>query len=261
MRDSAPASFSTRIDRYVPHAIPHSSSARIISVRPLPPGTIGNTFSVWSVMKSRNTRRSFCANASLQRAFDVARLLDLHADVAVGLGELHEIRQRIHVRLGVAVAVEELLPLPHHAHVAVVQVHDLDRQVVLLAGRQLLDAHLDRRFAGDAGDRRAGIDELHAHRRRQAEAHRAEAAGVDPAARLVELVVLRGPHLVLADVGRDERVALGDLVELLDHELRLDELALAVVLEAILALPLLDLRPPRLERRGDPGAAATPRSA
>src|SRR5512144_3149929 len=41
-----------------------SSSARIISVRPLPPGTIGNTFSFWSVMKSRNTSRSFCANAS-----------------------------------------------------------------------------------------------------------------------------------------------------------------------------------------------------
>ena len=96
----------------------------------------------------------------------------------------------------------------------------------------------------------SGIDELHAHRRGQAEAHRAEAARVDPAARLVELVVLRGPHLVLADVGRDERVALGELVELLDHVLRLDELALGVVLQAILALPLLDVAPPRLERRG-----------
>src|SRR6202008_111591 len=42
----------------------HSSSARIISVKPLPPGTIGNTFSVWSVMKSRKTRRFFCLNAS-----------------------------------------------------------------------------------------------------------------------------------------------------------------------------------------------------
>src|SRR5579862_3195794 len=41
-----------------------SSSARIISVNPFPPGTIGNTFSVWSVMKSRNTSRSFRANAS-----------------------------------------------------------------------------------------------------------------------------------------------------------------------------------------------------
>ena len=94
-----------------------------------------------------------------------------------------------------------------------------------------------------------GIGELHAHRRGQAEAHRAEAARVDPAARLVELVVLRGPHLVLADVGRDERVAARQLVELLDHELRLDELARAVVAQAILALPFLDLGPPRLQRR------------
>ena len=52
-----------------------------------------------------------------------------------------------------------------------------------------------------------GIGELHAHRVRQADAHRAEAAGVDPAARLVEAVVLRRPHLVLADVGGDVGVA------------------------------------------------------
>src|SRR5687768_9043424 len=41
--------------------VPHT---RIISDRPLPPGTIGNTFSVWSVMKSMNTRSSLRANAS-----------------------------------------------------------------------------------------------------------------------------------------------------------------------------------------------------
>src|SRR5260221_13631597 len=58
-----------------------------------------------------------------------------------------------------------------------------------------------------------------AHRRRQAEAHGAQAAGVDPAAWLVELVELRRPHLMLADVGRDERLALGHLVKLLQHEL------------------------------------------
>ena len=104
-----------------------------------------------------------------------------------------------------------------------------------------------------------GFAELHAHRRRQAEAHRAEAAGVDPAPRLVELVVLRRPHLVLADVGRDERVALGDLVELLDTYCGLMSSLVRVVLEAILALPLLDLRPPRLERRRDRAAAGAPR--
>ena len=37
-------------------------------------------------------------------------------------------------------------------------------------------------------------------------AHRAEAAGVDPPARLGEVEVLRRPHLVLADVGGHDRV-------------------------------------------------------
>src|SRR3989338_9747226 len=45
----------------VPH---YNSSARIISDKPLPPGTMGNTFSVGSVLKSRNTRSSLRAKAS-----------------------------------------------------------------------------------------------------------------------------------------------------------------------------------------------------
>ena len=168
--------------------------------------------------------------------------------MAISLGQLHEVRQCIHIRFGVAVAVEELLPLAHHAHIAVVQVHNLDRQVILLAGRQLLNAHLDRRFAGHTNNRRARIDQLDAHRRREPEAHRAQPAGIDPPPRLVELVVLRRPHLMLADVGSDERVATGQLIELLDHELRLDQCAFLVVLQAILTLPFLDLTPPDLER-------------
>ena len=69
---------------------------------------------------------------------------------------------------------------------------------------------------------RSGIADGGAHRRRQAEAHRAEAARVDPAPRLGEVEVLRGPHLVLADVGGEDAVAAGRLVERLDHVLRLD---------------------------------------
>src|ERR1700748_398227 len=51
------------------------------------------------------------------------------------------------------------------------------------------------------------------------------------------LIQRRGPHLMLADVRTDERVAVGQLPELLDHILRLDDLALAVVLEAIFRAP------------------------
>ena len=43
-------------------------------------------------------------------------------------------------------------------------------------------------------------------RRRQAEAHRAEAAAGDPVPRLVEVEVLGRPHLMLADAGGDDGV-------------------------------------------------------
>ena len=59
--------------------------------------------------------------------------------------------------------------------------------------------------------------ELRADRRRQREAHRAEAARGDELPRVVVLVVLRLPHLVLADVGHDERLALGDAPEVVHH--------------------------------------------
>ena len=59
--------------------------------------------------------------------------------------------------------------------------------------------------------------DLHAERRRQAVAHRAEAARGHPAVRLLETEELRRPHLVLADLGGDVGVAiLGQLVEPLD---------------------------------------------
>ena len=56
----------------------------------------------------------------------------------------------------------------------------------------------------------------------QAEAHGAEAAGVDPEARLVEADQLRGPHLVLADVGSDDGLAAGEAVDFGHQVLRLD---------------------------------------
>src|SRR3569832_1669719 len=183
-----------------------------------------------------------------QRAFDVARLLNQHADVTIGLGQLHEVRQGVHIRHRVTALVEELLPLPHLAEVTIIEIDDLDRQLILQTGRELLYAHLDAALARDTGDGGVGGRELHAHRGGQAEAHGAEAARVDPAARLVKLVVLRGPHLVLTDVRCHEGVAVGDLVQLLEHVLRLDDLARAVVLEAVHAAPFADLPPPRRER-------------
>ena len=188
-------------------------------------------------------------NAFLERRFDILRLVDAHAHVAIGLGEFDEVGQCVHVGFRVAVAVKELLPLPHHAHVAVVQVHDLDRQAILLGRGQFLDAHLNARLAGDTGDGRIRMRKLDTQRVRQADPHRAQAAGIDPAPRLVELVELRGPHLVLAYVRGHVHVhVLGQFVERLDHGLRLDDFRRAVVLQAIAASPYADLVPPGLDR-------------
>ena len=74
-------------------------------------------------------------------------------------------------------------------------------------GRQLGHRHLEAAVADDHPDLGVGAGDLGADRRRQREAHRAEAARGDERARAVVLVVLRFPHLMLADVGDDQRVA------------------------------------------------------
>ena len=71
--------------------------------------------------------------------------------------------------------------------------------------RQLAHRHLEAAVADDDPDFRVGPRDLGADRRGQREAHRAEAARRDERARRVVLVVLRFPHLVLADVGDDDR--------------------------------------------------------
>ncbi len=94
------------------------------------------------------------------------------------------------------------------------------------------------------------MGELHAHRRGQAIAHRAEAAGGHPPVRLVEMEILRRPHLVLADLRRDEALAaLGELLQPLESVLGLDDLGRVLVGERLARPPAVDLQPPGLERR------------
>src|SRR3546814_10391545 len=83
---------------------------------------------------------------------------------------------------------------------------------------------------------------LHAQRRGHAVAHGAEAAGGHPVVWMLELEILRRPHLVLPDLGRDEgRAGAGQLVKPLDGMLRLDRLAELLELQAVESAPFVAL--------------------
>src|SRR3989304_4032124 len=83
------------------------------------------------------------------------------------------------------VAVEELLPLAHHAQVVVVDDGELDRPAVLGYRGQFLHRHPEAPVAADGPDQFAGLRRLHAHGGRHLEAHRAQPAGGNERVRLV----------------------------------------------------------------------------
>ena len=199
----------------------------------------------------------------VDRRVEFVRPRRAQADGPEGFRELHEIRQGIHVALGVASAEEELLPLADHAHPAVVEDEDLHRKPVLGDGGHLLDVHQHRGLAGHVDDQRVGMGDLHAHGGRQTVAHRAEAARGHPAVGLLEADELRRPHLVLADLGGDVDVVAQAqaFVEKVERVLRLDDVGRRPVAERPARAPsgrsCPTIRPwPR--RPAGPGAPSRP---
>src|SRR5829696_9535780 len=141
------------------------------------------------------------------------------------VGDAHRLRGAVGVpgvqlRVGVATLVEEGLPLPHHAQVSVVDHRDLDGDALDRAGGQLLVRHLEAAVTVDRPDGGLRAAVLGAHRRRNGVAHRAEAAAVEPGARLLVPDELGRPHLVLPHAGGVDRVGTGDRPEPLDDVLR-----------------------------------------
>ena len=67
----------------------------------------------------------------------------------------------------------------------------------------------------------------------QAESHRAHAARREPQARTAEIEVLRRPHLMLADAGADDGLALGQSIDFFDDVIRLNQLAVAIVVHRV----------------------------
>ncbi len=196
---------------------------------------------------------------------DVLPRLGPQPDAAHRLGQQLEVRDAVLVRaevgLRVALGVEQGLPLADHAQVAVVDHRHLDRDALDRAGGELLVGHLEAAVAVDAPRRRRpGTADLRAHRRGHRVAHRAQAAGVEPRARLLVADELRRPHLVLAHARRVDRVRAGDRADPLDDVLRGERaVGRPVVAERVGVAPGVELRPPRRRGRRVPCRPARPR--
>ena len=196
----------------------------VAHARPAPSGTPSRGRRCGS---RSTTGRSSIALALSMAGCDLFGRLDPDADAAHRLGPLHVVGQvGRQVDLAVALLVEHLLPLADHAEVAVVEDRDLDRDALGAGGDQLLRGHLEAAVAVDGPHRAVGPADLGADGGRHAEAHRAEAAGVDPRVGLVELPVLADVHIWCWPTPLTQDRVLGRVVaQLLEAELRLQRLA------------------------------------
>ena len=181
-----------------------------------------------------------------QRAFHFRFLGDADTDVPVRFGQFHEIRQRIEIRFRFTVAVIQLLPLAHHTQITIIQTDDFHWQLILKAGAQFLNIHLHRTFARDTANIFARIGKICAHRIRQADTHRAQTARIEPLARPLERIILRGKHLVLPHIGRDNCIVVGQFRQFLDDVLRQNQLVIFGFgqLQAVFAAPIFNVFPP-----------------
>ena len=102
----------------------------------------------------------------------------------------------------------------------VVDDHHLDRQSISGQGPQLLDVHQDAGIAGNADHLPIRAGHLSAHGGGHAESHRSQTSTADPAPGSIAQV-LGCPHLVLTDVGGDDRLG-GEIPDGHQHLLGID---------------------------------------
>ena len=119
-------------------------------------------------------------------------------------------------RRRIAAFVEELLPLPHHAEVAVVDDRDVDLDPFLRRRGELRLRHLEAAITDNRPHLRVGTGDLRPDRRGHRKPHRTEAAGRDQRTRRFVMVVLCLPHLVLTDVSDHDSVAAGNTPDVVD---------------------------------------------
>src|SRR6202022_3234649 len=151
------------------------------------------------------------------RGQDLRTLSYGHTPDAVSLRHFHEIR--IQQRRGLVVAlVEKFLPLADHSQIAVVDDGNVDFQFFLNEGGHFRHGHLEAAITHYHPDLGLWTRHLGSNGGGQGKAHRSQTAGSDQRAWMFVLVVLRFPHLVLADVGHHHRIAAAGLTpQIVDH--------------------------------------------
>src|SRR5699024_1852985 len=78
-------------------------------------------------------------------------------------------------------------------------------------------------------------------------AHRSQSAGRKEGARMIIMIVLGGPHLMLAYIGYHNSISVGGLRKLFNHMLGLDRIFRGGHFQRMIFFPLIDLGPPILK--------------
>src|SRR5260370_42621228 len=124
----------------------------------------------------------------------------------------YEIGIRLFVKTGSEVSVsavafeEAVFPLHHHPQMLIVEQHHFHRQLLAIGASELLDIHQEAAVAVYVDYGLERMSGLSSHGGRQTEAHRSQSAARKPGPRRIEMVVLSGPHLVLAHPRCDDRL-------------------------------------------------------
>ena len=96
----------------------------------------------------------------------------------------------------------------HQPQRFVVHQNDFDIQLIFTGGRHLLNIHHQAAVAGETQHFAIRVRQRSANRRRQAKTHRAQPTGGQPLAWAIERISLRGPHLMLTNVGGDNCIVI-----------------------------------------------------
>ena len=187
-------------------------SDSIGSLSDAPGGIIGNTFASCSMRNSTSAGPVVGAARARSTPSTCSPRSTRHAGMPYASAR-RDVVGAPDRRGRVAAAVEELLPLPHHAQVPVVEDRHLHRDLLLHHRGDLLHVHLEAAIARDGPHRLAGPRQRDAHGRRHREAHGAEPAGGDVGVGPLVAEQLRHPHLVLAHVGDDRAAPGGGVLE------------------------------------------------